>query len=92
MVTACDITTVLCDFAADPWSNATKKRWLFDVLKVPAQRRHDDEYLPQLLETMVDDFMLALQDNSITGLALSPPALATLALYHHILARDHPGS
>jgi len=34
---------------------------------------------------MVDDFMLALQDNSITGLALSPSALATLALYHHIL-------
>ena len=26
--------------------------------------------------------MFALQDNSITGLELSPPALATLALYH----------
>ena len=85
MITAADITKILCDFAEDPWSNATKKRWLFDVLKVPAKSRRDDEYLPQLFETMVDDFMLALQDNSITGLALSPPALATLALYHHIL-------
>ena len=72
------------DFAEDPWSNATKKRWLF-VLKVKAKRRRDDEYLPQLFETMVDDFMLALQNNSITGLALSPLALATLALCHHIL-------
>jgi hypothetical protein len=41
--------------------------------------------LPQLFQTVVDAFILALQDNSITGLALSPPALATLALYHHIL-------
>ena len=85
MITASDISKILCDFAEDPWSNATNKRWLIDVLKVPAKRRGDDEYLAQLFETMVDDFMLALQDNSITGLALSPPALATLALYHHIL-------
>ena len=55
------------------------------VLKVAAKRRRDDEYLPRLFETMVDDFILALQDNSITGLALPPPALATLAVYHHIL-------
>ena len=85
MITASDITKILRDFAEDPWRNATKKRWLFEVLKVPAKSRGDKEYLPKLFKTMVDDFMLALQDNSITGLALSPPALATLALYHHIL-------
>ena len=26
MITASDITKILCDFSADPWSNATKKR------------------------------------------------------------------
>ena len=53
MITAADITKILCDFAEDPWSNETKKRWLFDALKVPAKSRRDDEYLPQLFETMV---------------------------------------
>ena len=43
MITASDITKTLRDFADDPWSNATKKRWLFDVLKVPAKSRRDDE-------------------------------------------------
>jgi hypothetical protein len=85
LITASDIKKILCDFSVDPWSNATKKRWLFDVLKVPARSRNDDEYWPQIFETMVDDFMLALLDHSVTGLALSPPALATLALYRHIL-------
>ena len=85
MSTARDITKVLCQFAADPWSNATKKRWLFEVLKVPVRSRPGDTYLPDLFATMVDDFMQALQDNNITGLALSPTAWATLALYHHIL-------
>ena len=34
---------------------------------------------------MVDDFMLALLDHSLTGLALSMYVLATLALYRHML-------
>ena len=34
---------------------------------------------------MVDDFKQALPDYNVTGLARSPPALATLALYQHIL-------
>ena len=36
MITAPDISKILCDFAEEPWSNATKKRRLLDVLKVPA--------------------------------------------------------
>ena len=31
MITASDITKILCDFSEDPWSNATKKRRFFDV-------------------------------------------------------------
>ena len=38
-ITAFDISKILCDFAEDPWSNATKKRWLFDVLKVPTKKQ-----------------------------------------------------
>ena len=71
MITASDIKKILCDFSVDPWSNATKKRWLFDVLKVPAGSKGDDEYLPQIFETMVDEFMLALKDNSVTGLVFN---------------------
>jgi hypothetical protein len=63
-ITASDITKILCDFAEDPWSNATNKRWLSHVLKVPAKSRGDDQYFVQLFGTMVDDFMLALLDNS----------------------------
>ena len=85
LITASDVKKILCDFSGDPWSNATKKRWLLDVLKVPTRSRNDDEYLPQIFETMVDDFIQALREHGVTRLALSPPALATLALYRHIL-------
>jgi hypothetical protein len=54
---------------------------------VPAKSRHDDEYLSQMFETMVENFMLALVDHNVKGFALSPPALAALALYHYILVR-----
>jgi hypothetical protein len=85
LITASDVKKILCDFSGDPWSSATRKRWLLDVLKVPARSTNDDEYLPQIFETMVDDFIQALREHGVTGLALSPHALASLALYRHIL-------
>ena len=42
MITASDITNISREFAEDPWSIATQKRWLFDVLKVLAKSRRDD--------------------------------------------------
>ena len=60
---------------------------VFHVLKVPAKSRHNDENLLQIFETMVDNSMLALIDHSVKGFALSPSALAALALYRHILVR-----
>ena len=54
-------------------------------MKTPARSRNDPEYLPQIFETAVADFAQALRDNSVTGLSLSVPALATLALYRYIL-------
>ena len=50
-------------------------------------QKHGDEYLSQLFETMVDNFMLALADYNVKDLALSSSALAALALYHYILVR-----
>jgi hypothetical protein len=35
-----------------------------------------------MFETMIENFMLALVDHNVKGFALSPPALAALALYH----------
>ena len=87
LITASDIKQILRDFSIDPWNNAIKKRWLFDILQVPAKSRHDDAYLSQICQTMVDNFMLALVEHNVTGFALSPPALAALALYHYILVR-----
>ena len=87
LITASDIKQILRDFSIDPWNNAINKRWLFDVLKVPAKSRHNDEYLSQMFETMVENFMLALVDHNVKGFALSPPALAAMALYHYILVR-----
>ena len=49
---------------------------------MPAKSRHNNELLSQMFETMVENFMLALVDHNVKGFALSPPALAALALYH----------
>ena len=84
-ITASAIKKVLHDFSTNVFSNESNKRWLLDVLKTPARSRNDPDYLPQLLETMVDDFIQALHDNNVTGLALSSSALAALALYRYIL-------
>ena len=89
-ITASDIKQILRDFSVDPWNNAVKKRWLFEVLQVPKFckcQKHGDKYLSQLFETMVDNFMLALADYNVKDLALSSSSMAALALYYHILVR-----
>ena len=84
-ITASDIKDTLQDFSNDSYSCYAKKRWLWDVLKVPKEQRQDREYLPQLFETAVDEFLQELHANQITGSSRSKHTLAVLALYHRIL-------
>ena len=56
-----------------------------NVLKVPKEKREDPDYLPQLLETAVDDFLQELHANVRIGSPRSKHTLAVLALYHGIL-------
>ena len=84
-ITASDIKDTLQDFSNDSYSCYAKKRWLWDVLKVPKEQRQDSEYLPQLFETAVDEFLQELHANQITASSRSKHTLAVLALYHRIL-------
>ena len=83
--TARDIKETLQAFSDDPYSEYAKKRWLCNVLKVPKEKREDPDYLPQLLETAVDDFLQELHANVRIGSPRSKHTLAVLALYHGIL-------
>ena len=56
-----------------------------DVLNVPKQSRQDPEYLLQMIETAVDEFLHDLSGHLLTALALPKNTLAMLALYHRIL-------
>ena len=72
-------------FASDPSSAYANKKWLLDFLNVPKESRQDPEYLPQIFETAVDEFLQDVSGNTLTRLALSKHTLAVLALYHRIL-------
>ena len=85
LITETDIRRALHDFATDEFSNEINKRWLHDVLKVPPKNRTDAEHLPKILDTAAADFMQDLRDSAVTALSLSASALASLALYRHIL-------
>ena len=82
-ITETDITKALHDFATDDFSNKVNKRWLHKVLNV--QQRADADHLLNILETAVADFVQDLRANAVTALSLSASALASLALYRHIL-------
>ena len=88
-IKASDIKDTLQAFSNDSYSCYAKKRWLWDVLKVPKEQRQDPtsrcQYLSQLFETAVDEFLQELHANQITGSSRSKHTLAVLALYHRIL-------
>ena len=84
-ITAGDVKEVLQEFSSDPFSRHANKRWLLDVLKVPKASRQDPEYLPQMFETAVDEFLHDVSATVRTRFALSKHTLAVLALYHRIL-------
>ena len=84
-ITADDIKEALQEFSSNPYSNHANKRWLFDVLKVPKASRQDAEYLTQMLETAVDEFLQDLSAEARTHVVMSKNTLAMLALYHRIL-------
>ena len=44
-IRASDIKDTLQAFADDPYSAYAKKRWLWNVLKVPKEKRQDPEHL-----------------------------------------------
>ena len=52
---------------------------------MPARNRSDSEHLSKIFDTAVADFVQDLRDNAATALSLSARALASLALYRHIL-------
>ena len=85
LIRASEITEILMAFSSDPYSDYAKKRWLWDVLKVPRKKREDPKYLPQIFESAVGDFLKELHINMHTGYPRSKNTLAVLALYHRIL-------
>ena len=84
-ITGSDIKETLRAFSNDPYSSYAKKRWLWTVLKVPKEKRQDPDYLPQLLQTAVDEFLEELHAKVRTGSPRSKHTLAVLALYYGIL-------
>ena len=84
-IKASDVKDVLREFCSDPFSSHANKRWLLHVLNVRKQNRHDPEYLLQIFEAAVDEFLQDLSGHMPNGLALSKLTLAMLALYHRIL-------
>ena len=92
LITAGDVKEVLQDFCTDPFSSHANKRWLLDVLKVPKANRQDPEYLPQMFEAAVDEFLQDVSGIRRTLFALSKHTLAVLALYHRILITWKPRS
>ena len=84
-ITAGDIKETLQAFCSDGYSAYAKKRWLWEVLNVPKEKRQDPEYLPQIFETAVDEFLQDLHANVHTGVPRSKHTLAVLILYHRIL-------
>ena len=84
-IRASDIKDTLQAFADDPYSAYAKKRWLWIVLKVPKEKRQDPDYLPQLFETAVNEFLEELHAHVRIDLPRSKHTLAVLALYYGIL-------
>ena len=84
-ITAGDAKEVLQEFASDSFNAYGNKRWLWDVLNVSKENRQDPEYLPQVFETAVDDFLEDFSSNGVTLPAMSKRTFATMALYHRIL-------
>ena len=84
-IRASDIKDTLQAFADDPYSAYAKKRWLWNVLKVPKEKRQDPDYLPQLFETAVNEFLEELHANVRIDPPRSKHTLAVLALYYGIL-------
>ena len=84
-IRASDIKDTLQAFADDPYSTYAKKRWLWHVLKVPKEKQHDPDYLPQLFETAVNEFLEELHAHVRIDLPRSKHTLAVLALYYGIL-------
>ena len=84
-IRASDIKDTLQAFADDPYSTYSKKRWLWNVLKVPKEKQHDPDYLPQLFETAVNEFLEELHAHVRIDLPRSKHTLAVLALYYGIL-------
>ena len=85
LVTETDIIIALTNFTTDDFSGWVNKRWLHDLLKVPAKTRTDAEHLSEIFDKTVADFVKDLRDNAVTALPLSACALASLALYRHVL-------
>ena len=84
-ITAGDAKEVLQEFASDSFNACGNKRWLWHVLKVPKDKRQEDEYLQQVLDTAVDGLLEDIATNGVTLHAMSKRTFATIALYHLIL-------
>ena len=84
-ITAGDAKEVLQEFASDSFNACGNKRWLWHVLKVPKDKRQEDEYLQQALDTAVDGLLEDIATNGVTLHAMSKRTFATIALYHLIL-------
>ena len=84
-ITAGDAKEVLQEFASDSFNACGNKRWLWHVLKVPKDKRQEDEYLQQVLDTAVDGLLEDIATNGVTLQAMSQRTFATIALYHLIL-------
>ena len=86
LITADSIKQVLQEFCNDEFSDHANQKWILDVLKAPNQQKGNVENLPQVLETLVDDFVQDFSaDNAATRCSYPKRTLAMLAVYRYIL-------
>ena len=69
----------------DSYAQHLKQDWLLKALKIPEARRHDVDYIAELLNTATEDFFLHAQQHGITATPFTKHTLATCSLFRLLL-------
>ena len=85
-----EVCEVLQQFYNDSYAQHLKQDWLLKALKIPEARRHDVDYIAELLSTATEDFFLHAQQHGITATPLTKHTLATCSLFRLLLTVHKP--
>ena len=88
--TVAEVCEVLQQFYNDSYAQHLKQDWLLKALKIPEARRHDVDYIAELLSTATEDFFLHAQQHGITATPFTKHTLATCSLFRLLLTVHKP--